>query len=103
MLATFDSPARAVRCATALATELQKLGLEMRAGVHAGEIELRGDRVAGMAVHLAARIMGLANAHEVVVSRTVCDLSVGSGLTFREHGEHELKGIPGKWELFILE
>ena len=56
-----------------------------------------------MAVHLAARIMGLANADEVVVSRTVCDLAVGSGLTFREHGEHELKGIPGIWELFILE
>ena len=103
MLATFDSPARAVRCATALATELHKLGLKMRAGVHAGEIEIRGDRVAGMAVHLAARIMGLANADEVIVSRTVCDLSVGSGLAFREHGSHELKGIPGNWELFILE
>jgi class 3 adenylate cyclase len=103
MLATFDSPARAVRCATALAMELQKLGLEMRAGVHAGEIELRGDRVAGMAVHLAARIMGLANAHEVIVSRTVCDLSVGSGLAFRDFGAHELKGIPGTWDLFILE
>ena len=103
MLATFDSPARAVRCATALATELHKLGLKMRAGVHAGEIEIRGDRVAGMAVHLAARIMGLANADEVIVSRTVCDLSVGSGLAFREHGVHELKGIPGNWELFVLE
>jgi class 3 adenylate cyclase len=103
MLATFDSPARAVRCAVALGTELHKLGLEMRAGVHAGEIELRGDRVAGMAVHLAARIMGLANADEVLVSRTVCDLSVGSGLEFREHGVHELKGIRGKWDLFILD
>jgi class 3 adenylate cyclase len=75
----------------------------MRAGVHAGEIELRGDRVAGMAVHLAARIMGLAHAHEVIVSRTVCDLTVGSGLSFRDYGAHELKGIPGQWDLFILE
>ena len=103
MLATFESSARAVRCATAMATELHKLGLNMRAGVHAGEIELRGDRVAGMAVHLAARIMGIANADEVIVSRTVCDLSVGSGLTFRDLGAHELKGIPGKWDLFILD
>jgi class 3 adenylate cyclase len=103
MLATFDGPARAVRCATALAAELRKLGLEMRAGVHAGEIELRGERVAGLAVHLAARIMGLASADQVIVSRTVCDLTVGSGLMFREHGVHQLKGIPGTWELFILE
>jgi class 3 adenylate cyclase len=102
-LATFDGPARAVRCATAVASELRKLGLEMRAGVHVGEIELRGDRVAGLAIHLAARIMGHANADEVIVSRTVCDLSVGSGLVFREHGEYELKGIPGTWELFILD
>lgn len=102
-LATFDGPARAVRCATAMTVELRKLGLEMRAGVHAGEIELRGDRVAGMAIHLAARIMGLAGADEVIVSRTVRDLSVGSGLIFRDHGVHELKGIPGEWELFILD
>jgi class 3 adenylate cyclase/pimeloyl-ACP methyl ester carboxylesterase len=103
MLATFDGPARALRCATAISSELQKLGLQMRAGVHVGEIELRGDRVAGMAIHLAARIMGLAGANEVLVSRTVCDLTVGSGLEFREFGAHELKGIPGIWELFMLE
>jgi len=103
MLATFDGPARAVRCATAIGIELRKLGLEMRAGVHAGEIELRGEGVAGIAVHLAARVMGKAGAGEVIVSRTVRDLTVGSGLEFRDFGVHELKGIPGTWELFILE
>jgi class 3 adenylate cyclase len=103
MLATFDGPARAVRCATAIGTELRKLGLEMRAGVHAGEIELRGDGVAGIAVHLAARVMGKAGAGDVIVSRTVRDLTVGSGLEFRDFGVHELKGIPGAWELFALD
>jgi class 3 adenylate cyclase len=103
MLATFDGPARAVRCFTAIGTELGKLGLEMRAGVHVGEIELRGDGVAGIAVHLAARVMGKAGAGEVIVSRTVRDLTVGSGLEFLPHGVHELKGIPGTWELFTLE
>ena len=103
MLATFDGPARAVRCATAIGTELRKLGLEMRAGVHAGEIELRSDGVAGMAVHLAARVMAKASAGEVVVSRTVRDLTVGSGLNFLDRGVHKLKGIPGTWELFVLE
>ena len=103
MLATFDGPARAVRCATAIGTELGKLGLHMRAGVHVGEIELRGDGVAGIAVHLAARVMGKAGAGQVIVSRTVRDLTVGSGLEFLPHGVHELKGIPGTWELFTLE
>jgi class 3 adenylate cyclase len=103
MLATFDGPARAVRCATAIGTELRKLGLEMRAGVHAGEIELRSDGVAGIAVHLTARVMGKAGAGEVIVSRTVRDLTVGSGLEFRDFGVHELKGIPGTLELFALE
>ena len=103
MLATFDGPARAVRCATVIGAELRKLGLEMRAGVHAGEIELRGDGVAGMAIHLAARVMAKASAGEVVVSRTVRDLTIGSGLDFQDRGEHELKGIPGTWQLFVLE
>jgi class 3 adenylate cyclase len=103
MLATFDGPARAVRCATAIGAELRKLGLEMRAGIHAGEIELRGDGIAGIAVHLAARVMGKAGPGEVFVSRTVRDLTVGSGLEFRDRGVHELKGIPGAWELFALE
>lgn len=96
-------PSRAVRCATAIGTELKKLGLEIRAGVHAGEIELGGVGVAGLAVHLAARIMGTAAAVEVIVSRTVRDLTVGSGLEFLERGVHELKGIPGAWEIFVLE
>jgi class 3 adenylate cyclase/pimeloyl-ACP methyl ester carboxylesterase len=103
MLATFDGPARAVRCATAIGSELKKLGLEIRAGVHAGEIELRGDGIAGLAVHLAARVMATAAAGEVIVSRTVRDLTVGSGLEFRDRGMHELKGIPGEWDLFALE
>ena len=103
MLATFDGPARAVRCASAIETELRKLGLEMRAGVHAGEIELRGDGVAGMAVHLAARVMGTAGPGEVIVSRTVRDLTIGSGLEFVDRGVHKLKGIPGEWELFALD
>jgi class 3 adenylate cyclase len=103
MLATFDGPARAVRCATAIGTELRKLGLEIRAGVHAGEIELRNDGIAGIAVHLTARVMGKAGAGEVIVSRTVRDLTVGSGLEFRDFGMHELKGIPGTWELFALQ
>ncbi len=103
MLATFDGPARAVRCAAAIGTELRKLGLDMRAGVHAGEIELRRDGVAGIAVHIAARVMGKAGAGEVIVSRTVRDLVVGSGLEFTDFGVHELKGISGTWELFALE
>ncbi len=103
MLATFDGPARAVRCATAIGTELRKIGLEMRAGVHVGEIELRGDGVAGIAVHLAARVMGEAGSGEVIVSRTVRDLTIGSGLEFADRGMHELKGIAGTWELFALE
>jgi len=103
MLATFDGPARAVRCAIAIDAELQKLNLEMRAGVHVGEIELRSDGVAGMAIHLAARVMGQAGPGEVVVSRTVRDLTVGSGLVFVDRGVHQLKGIPGDWELFALD
>ncbi len=103
MLATFDGPARAVRCAMAIGAEVQKLGLEVRAGVHAGEIERRGDGIAGIAVHVAARVMGKAGPGEVFVSRTVRDLTVGSGLEFRDGGCHELKGIPGTWELFTLE
>jgi class 3 adenylate cyclase/pimeloyl-ACP methyl ester carboxylesterase len=103
MLATFDGPARAVRCATVIKRELRKIGLEMRAGVHAGEIELRSDGVAGIAVHLAARVMGQAQAGEVVVSRTVRDLTIGSGLEFQDRGTYELKGIPSAWQLFVLE
>jgi class 3 adenylate cyclase len=100
LLATFDGPARAVRCARAIAAGVQELGLAIRAGVHTGELELRGDDVGGMAVHIGARIAALAGPGEVLVSRTVTDLVAGSGLAFEERGEHELKGVPGRWRLF---
>jgi class 3 adenylate cyclase len=99
-LATFDGPARAVQCAQAIHAAVRDLGLQLRAGLHTGEIEIRGDDVAGMAVHLAARVCALAGAGEVLVTRTVTDLVVGSGLAFQEHGRHRLKGIPGQTVLF---
>jgi class 3 adenylate cyclase len=101
LLATFDAPGRAVACAHALAMELQKLGLQLRAGVHVGEIELRDDDIGGMAVHIAARVMSLAQAGEVIVSRTVKDLTAGSGLAFEPRGDHVLKGVPDSWELYV--
>ncbi|HSC93248.1 MAG TPA: adenylate/guanylate cyclase domain-containing protein [Gaiellaceae bacterium] len=100
LLATFDGPARAVRCAQAIAADVRELGLAIRAGVHTGEVELRGDDVGGLAVHIGARIAALAGAGEVLVSRTVTDLVAGSGLAFGDRGEHELKGVPGRWQLF---
>jgi class 3 adenylate cyclase len=99
-LALFDGPARGVRCALALADALQPLGLEVRAGLHTGEVELAGDDVRGLAVHIGARIAALADAGEVLVSRTVRDLVVGSGLTFQDRGNHILKGVPDEWQLF---
>ncbi|MGE5690697.1 MAG: alpha/beta fold hydrolase [Pseudomonadota bacterium] len=99
-LATFDGPARAVRCARAIAGDANRFGLAIRAGIHTGEVELRGDDVGGMAVHIGARIASLAGAGEVLVSRTVTDLVAGSGLVFDDRGEHELKGVPGRWQLF---
>ena len=99
-LATFDGPARAIECALAIRDALRQLGLDVRAGVHIGEIELRGDDVAGIAVHIAQRVSSLAGPGEVLVSRTVVDLVAGSGLVFEDHGEHELKGVPGGWRLF---
>jgi class 3 adenylate cyclase len=100
LLATFDGPARAVRCAQAIATEVRAVGLEVRAGVHTGEVELRGDDVGGIAVHVGARVAALAGAGEVVASRTVTDLVAGSGIAFEDRGEHSLKGVPGTWRLF---
>jgi len=97
VLATFDGPARAVQCAIAIRDAVRQLGLEIRAGVHTGEIEQRGRDVAGIAVHLAQRIQGVAEPGEILVSRTVVDLVVGSGLRFEAQGEHELKGLPGQW------
>ena len=83
-----------------LTKEMAQGGLPIRAGMHTGEIELRGDDVGGIAVHIAARIAALAGVGEVIVSRTVKDLSIGSGLTFEDHGEHTLKGVPDIWPLY---
>ena len=99
-LATFDGPARGVRCAMAIREGAAQLGIEVRAGVHTGEIELRGNDILGISVHLAQRVSAEAGGGEVLVSRTVKDLVFGSELEFRERGSHELKGIPGRWELF---
>ena len=100
ILATFDGPARAVLCATRLCTGMDRAGLQLRAGVHTGEIELRGDHIGGLAVHIAARIMSVASAGEVVTSRTVKDLAVGAGIDFADKGPHELKGLAEPWDLF---
>jgi class 3 adenylate cyclase len=99
-LATFDGPARAVRCAQAIAESIRDLGIAVRAGVHTGEVELDRDEIRGIAVHVGARIGALANANEVLVSSTVKDLVAGSGLRFEDAGNHELKGIPDRWRLF---
>lgn len=100
VLATFDGPARAVRCAAAITQNASKMGLSARAGLHTGECELRGDDVAGIAVHIGARVAALANADEVLVSSTVRDLVAGSGLDFEERGTHQLKGVPNQWRIF---
>ena len=99
-LATFDGPARAVRCALAIALAVRQLGIEVRAGVHTGECELMGDNVGGIAVHTGARIMAKAEPGGVLVSGTVKDLVSGSGINFQDLGVHQLKGIPGEWRLF---
>jgi class 3 adenylate cyclase len=102
MLATFDGPARAVRCALAICQGVRTLGIEVRAGLHTGEVELRGDDIGGIAVHIGQRVSALAGPGEVFVSRTVTDLVVGSGLEFTARGEHELKGVPGTWAVFAV-
>jgi class 3 adenylate cyclase len=101
-LATFDGPARAVRCAQAIGEQVRGVGLDVRAGVHTGEIELTRDDVTGIAVHIASRVQAQAGPGEVLVSRTVVDLVAGSGLEFVERGEHELKGVPGRFQLYAL-
>lgn len=101
-LATFDGPARAVQAATAIARSVALLGIAVRAGVHTGEVELVGDDVAGLAVHIGARIASMAGAGEVYASRTVKDLVVGSDLAFESKGTHELKGVPGEWEVYAV-
>ena len=101
-LATFDGPARAIECARSIAQTVSALGLDIRAGLHTGEVETRGEDVAGMAVHIAARIAAMCAPGEVSVSSTVKDLVAGSGIGFDERGEHELKGVPGSWKLFAV-
>ncbi|HYC55029.1 MAG TPA: adenylate/guanylate cyclase domain-containing protein [Candidatus Binatia bacterium] len=100
--ASFDGPPRALECAAAIVGGARQLGMEIRAGVHTGECEIRGDDLSGVAVHAAARITSLAGAGEVFASSTVRDLVAGSELTFQEHGEHELAGLPGKWRVFRI-
>jgi class 3 adenylate cyclase/pimeloyl-ACP methyl ester carboxylesterase len=100
VLARFDAPARAVACGLAITQHVEPLGLEVRTGVHTGEIELRGGDIGGIAVHVGARVMAIADRGEVLVSRTVRDLVAGSGLTFADRGEHALKGVPDRWQLF---
>jgi class 3 adenylate cyclase len=102
LLATFDGPARAVQCAVAIRDRLRPLGVSIRAGVHTGEVEVRGEDVGGIAVHIGSRVAALADPDEVMVSRTVTDLVAGSGLTFVDRGTHSLKGVPHDWQLFAL-
>jgi class 3 adenylate cyclase len=103
VLATFDGPARAVQGATAIREAVRQLGLDIRAGLHTGEIEVRGEDIAGMAVHIAARVSALAEPGEVLVSRTVTDLVAGSELRFEDRGAYALKGLPGTWQVFAVE
>jgi class 3 adenylate cyclase len=102
ILATFDGPSRGVRCATALRDQLRGIGLQIRVGLHTGEVELRTGDVGGLAVHIAARVMAAARPGEVVTSRTVRDLIVGSDIAVEDRGEHALKGIDGSWQLFAV-
>jgi class 3 adenylate cyclase len=100
--ATFDGPARAIRCARSIVDDVGKVGLEVRAGLHTGECELAGDAVRGIAVHTGARVAAQAGPGEVLVSQTVKDLVAGSGIEFEERGAHALKGIPGEWRLYAV-
>lgn len=103
VLATFTGPGRAIRCAQSLRDELARVQVSLRTGIHAGEIETRGADVGGVAVHLASRVMSAASPGEIVVSRTVKDLVIGSGISFTDRGSHHLKGIAGEWQLFSVD
>jgi class 3 adenylate cyclase len=103
LLAVFDGPARAVRCAGAIVEAVRLLGLEIRAGLHTGEVETRGADVGGVAVHIGARVAALADRGEVLVSGTVKDLVAGSGLRFSHRGGHVLKGVPEEWQIFAVQ
>lgn len=102
ILATFDGPARGVRCACAIADEIRPLGIEVRAGLHTGECEIMNNDVGGIAVHIGARVAALAGASEVLVSSTVKDLVAGSGLRFADCGNQSLKGVPGEWHIYAV-
>ncbi len=102
-LVTFDGPTQAIRSAESLCQEAELLGIEIRVGIHTGECELIDDDIGGLAVHIAARILGQAGAGEILVSRTVRDLVVGSGIAFDEHGTFELRGVPGVWDLLAVD
>jgi class 3 adenylate cyclase len=103
LLATFDGPARAIRCACSVRAKLHQLGLKVRTGLHTGECEMIGDDIAGIAVHIAARVAAAAGADEVLVSSTVKDLVGGSSLQFIDRGLHALKGVPEEWRLFVVQ
>ena len=102
-LATFDGPARAIRCATAIRDGVRTLGLEVRAGLHTGECEAMGEKRGGLAVHIGARVAAAADPGQVLVSSTVKDLVAGSGVRFGDRGPQTLKGVPGEWRLFVVE
>jgi class 3 adenylate cyclase len=99
-LASFDGPARAIRCAQQIVAEAERIGVQVRAGVHTGECDVVGNDLAGLAVNIGARVGALADAGEVLVSQTVKDLVVGSGIEFEDRGTHTLKGVPGEWRLY---
>ncbi len=101
-LATFDGPQRAIRCAMAIRDAVQALGIQVRAGLHTGECEIRGDDIGGIAVHIGARVSALAGANDLLVSSTLRDLVIGSGLEFEDRGAHQLKGVPGEWRLHAV-
>jgi class 3 adenylate cyclase len=102
VLATFDGPARAIECACAIRDAVADLGLRIRAGLHTGEVEMDNNDIHGIAVHIAARIMGLAAPDEVLVSEVVPPLVLGSRLAFADRGEHDLKGVPGTWRVLAV-
>jgi len=101
--ATFDGPARAIRCARSMREKIRPLGLQVRTGLHTGECELIDGDIGGIAVHIAARVAAVAETDEVLVSSTVKDLVAGSGFQFADRGAHNLKGIPGDWRLFVVQ
>ena len=103
ILARFAAPAQAVRCAVAMVDVARNFGLELRAGLHVGEVELRGDDIGGLAVHIASRVSAMAGPGEVLVTGTVRDLVVGSGIVFDDRGRHDLKGVPGEWQVLAVD